>query len=81
MSLKDLIYRMGQKGWKIFSWKFVRESGSVVMEYVIILLVMGSLLMYFSKSIYSTGEGLGIVGREIAANYQRIMAGISLPIP
>ena len=81
MGLKEFIYCRNYNVLKIFSRKQAAECGSVMMEYVIILLVMGTLLMYFSKSIYSTGEGLGIVGREIADNYQRIMSGISLPTP
>ena len=66
---------------KCFSGLFRTDSGAVMMEYVLVLLIMGTLLMAFSSSIYTSGSGWGALGQEIAKNYKRIMTGISLPIP
>lgn len=57
------------------------QSGAVMLEYVIILLVFVCLLMAWNSSVYSTATGFGVLGREIADMYQRVMSGISLPVP
>ena len=57
------------------------DTGAVLLEYVIIMLVFASLMMAWSSMIYTTDFGLGPMGLRIAETYQRIMAGISLPVP
>lgn len=57
------------------------EDGSVMMEYVIVLLVFICLLLAWTSSVYSHQNGFGSLGQEIIDMYQRIMSGISLPVP
>ena len=57
------------------------ESGAVMLEYVIILLIFTCLLLAWSSSIYSTQGGFGSLGQEIVQMYERVMSGISLPGP
>lgn len=57
------------------------QSGSVMLEYVVVLAAFSVTLALFSLSIYSTDTGFGILGRAIVDNFQRIMAGVSLPTP
>lgn len=59
------------------------ERGSVLMEYVILLVFVGAILMVASNTLLFGygGEGLGPLGREIQGFFQRTMGGLSLPIP
>ncbi len=63
---------------------FDAERGSVLMEYVILLVFVGVVLMVASHTLlfgFGPGEGLGPLGQEIQGFFQRTMGGLSLPIP
>ena len=61
-----------------------RESGSVLMEYVIVnMLIAVPLLLLWHQNIYDflTAEWRDPLGRGIQAMFQRVLSGIALPIP
>ena len=63
---------------------FSTERGSVLMEYVVLLVFVGAILMVASHTLlfgYGSDEGLGPLGQEIQGFFQRTMGGLSLPIP
>ena len=60
------------------------DSGSVLMEYVIVnLAVAVPVLMMWHLEIFdfSTNQWVGELGLGIQAMFQRVMSGIALPIP
>ena len=58
------------------------EQGSMMMEYVIVLLGIGVALMVFmNREFYSVRNGFGPLGQGIVAFYQRALGGLSLPVP
>jgi len=60
------------------------QEGSVLMEYVVLLVFVGVILMVASNTMifgYGSGEGLGPLGQQIQGFFQRTMGGLSLPIP
>ena len=58
------------------------EQGSMMMEYVIVLLGIGVALMVFmNREFYSASNGFGPLGQGIVAFYQRTLGGLSLPVP
>lgn len=60
------------------------QEGSVLMEYVVLLVFVGVILMVASNTLifgYGSGEGLGPLGQQIQGFFQRTMGGLSLPIP
>ena len=58
------------------------EQGSMMMEYVIVLLGIGVALMVFmNREFYSVSNGFGPLGQGIVAFYQRTLGGLSLPVP
>ena len=60
------------------------RRGSVLMEYVVILVFVGAVFAVASHTMlfgYGPGEGLGPLGREIQGFFQRTMGGLSLPVP
>ncbi len=63
---------------------FDAEHGSVLMEYVILLVFVGVIMMVASHTLlfgFGPGEGLGPLGQQIQGFFQRTMGGLSLPIP
>ncbi len=63
---------------------FDAEHGSVLMEYVILLVFVGVIMMVASHTLlfgFGSGEGLGPLGQQIQGFFQRTMGGLSLPIP
>lgn len=64
--------------------KFVRdEHGAVQMEFVLVLVLVACLLFVaMNESFYnwSTGE-FGPAGQGIKSFYQRLLGGLSLPVP
>lgn len=55
--------------------------GSVMLEYVLILLV-AVVFLYSAREIYSPGIGFTEnIGKPMTAYFQRVLVGISLPIP
>ena len=59
-----------------------KEQGSMMMEYVIVLLGIGVALMVFmNREFYSVSNGFGPLGQGIVAFYQRTLGGLSLPVP
>ena len=58
------------------------EQGSMMMEYVIVLLGIGvALLVFMNREFYSVSNGFGPLGQGIVAFYQRTLGGLSLPVP
>lgn len=58
------------------------EQGSMMMEYVIVLLGIGAALFVFmNREFYSVSRGFGPLGQGIVAFYQRTLGGLSLPVP
>lgn len=60
------------------------RRGSVLMEYVVLLVFVGAILMTASNTLifgYGADAGLGPVGRQVQGFYQRLMGGLSLPVP
>lgn len=60
------------------------DSGSVLMEYLVVNLAIAvPLLILWHKGIYDGTEGkwTGDLGLGIQAMYQRVMSGVALPIP
>lgn len=53
------------------------------MEYVVLLVFVGAILMVASNTMLFGygGGGLGPLGQQIQGFFQRTMGGISLPIP
>ena len=63
---------------------FDAEHGSVLMEYVILLVFVGVIMMVASHTLlfgFGPGEGVGPLGQQIQGFFQRTMGGLSLPIP
>lgn len=59
------------------------RRGSVVMEYLIVqVFVAGALALTMHSQFFQpeTGRFVGL-GRTLRENYQRILAGLSLPVP
>ena len=58
------------------------ERGSMMMEYVLLQALIAVLLLgEWSWSVYSYSSGLGDAGKAIQGFYQRILGGLSLPVP
>ena len=58
------------------------DRGSVLMEYVVLLVFVGAILMVASNTmLFGYGEGLGPLGSQIQGFFQRTMGGIALPVP
>lgn len=59
-----------------------QEEGSVIMEYVILIVLVAVpiFLIWHGMYDFSSGEFSGI-GLEIQGFFQRIMSGIALPVP
>lgn len=58
------------------------ESGSIMMEYVIVLCAIGvTLVVFMNREFYNVGKGFGALGQTVVAFYQRTLGGLSLPIP
>ena len=81
-SMIDFMMGLGMKGiCKNFLWT---QDGSVLMEYVVLLVFVGVILMVASHTLlfgYGAGEGLGPLGQQIQGFFQRTMGGLSLPVP
>lgn len=55
--------------------------GSVMLEYVLMLTV-AIVFIYFSRTVFEPGIGFTEdIGKPLIAYFQRVLAGISLPIP
>jgi Flp pilus assembly pilin Flp len=70
------------------------ERGSVMMEYVILVMFLALALFagnnYLTNDTWlndklfvdqATGAGPPTLGKDVAGMYQRVMAGLSLPTP
>ena len=56
-------------------------QGSVMLEYVLMLTV-AIVFIYFSRTIFEPGIGFTEdIGKPMVAYFQRVLTGISLPIP
>ena len=66
--------------------KALRSSdGSVLMEYLVLLVFVGAILVVASNTLFggygSGGFSFGPLGQQVQGFYQRTMGGLSLPIP
>lgn len=58
------------------------EKGSIMLEYVIVLCGIGvALIVFMNRAFFDISAGFGPLGREIVAFYQRMLGGLSLPVP
>lgn len=58
------------------------ERGSMMMEYVLLQALIAALLLgEWSWSVYDYSSGLGATGKMIQGFFQRILGGLSLPVP
>ena len=57
--------------------------GSILMEYVLVqVLVAGLLMLAMNELFYSWTDGdFGPTGRQVKYFYQRLLGGLSLPVP
>ena len=64
---------------------FCSQRGSVLMEYVVLLVFVGVILVVASNTLfggYVDGQfRLGPIGQQVQGFYQRTMGGLSLPVP
>ena len=58
------------------------QKGSIMLEYMIVVCGLGAALMIFmSRTFFDISAGFGPLGRGIVAFYQRLLGGLSLPVP
>ena len=58
------------------------KRGSIMLEYVVVLCGIGVLLAVFmNRMFFDMQAGFGPFGRGLVAFYQRILGGLSLPVP
>jgi len=63
------------------------ETGSIMLEYVIVLGAIGVAALWFSNVLFYTGFASGAttewgpLGQQLVAFYQRTLGGIALPVP
>lgn len=64
------------------------QKGSMLMEYVILQTLFvagigigGGLLSWGYEDVYDYSSGLGPLGTMVQCYYQRILGGLSLPVP
>ena len=65
-----------------------KETGSVLMEYVILLVFVGAVLSVTSSRLFygyapgdNDGDRFGPLGKQLQGFYQRTLGGLSLPVP
>ncbi|MBR4255430.1 MAG: hypothetical protein IKQ16_10115 [Lentisphaeria bacterium] len=64
-----------------FCGKPGKENGSMVLEYVLMLSV-GVVFLYCALQIFEPGRGFTEeIGKPMVAYFQRVLVGISLPVP
>ena len=60
-------------------------QGSVLMEYLVLLVFIGAVLVVASNTLFGGyvdgGFSLGPLGEKMQGFYQRTMGGLSLPVP
>ena len=63
-------------------YAFGARAGSAMLEYVIVLgaLAIG-LVAFMNHAFYDHVNGFGPLGQGLVALYQRMFAGLALPIP
>lgn len=60
---------------------FKDTKGSVMLEYCIVLSI-AVVFLYFSREIFVPGSGFtDNVGKPMVSYFQRVLVGISLPLP
>ncbi len=58
------------------------RRGSVMLEYIVVLLAVGVALVVAMDSLFGGVRGdFGPLGLEFAAFFRKIAGGISLPVP
>jgi len=63
------------------------ETGSIMLEYVIVLCALGVAILWFSNVLFYKGPTANVatqwgpLGQQLVAFYQRTLGGISLPVP
>ena len=57
-------------------------EGSMMAEYVIAVTAIGAVLAIFmNRMFFDFGDGFGPLGQQFVAFYQKILGGLSLPVP
>ena len=57
-------------------------EGSMMAEYVIAVTAIGAALAIFmNRMFFDFGDGFGPLGQQFVAFYQKILGGLSLPVP
>ena len=57
------------------------RSGSVLLEYVLVVCCVLAPVVLFWSRIFVPGEGYTENGRRFMEYFQRMLTGVSLPIP
>jgi len=58
------------------------KRGSIMLEYVVVLCGIGVLLTVFMNRMFlDYRSGFGPLGQGLVAFYQRVLGGLSLPVP
>lgn len=68
------------------SIQFLGSSrGSVLMEYLVLLVFVGAVMVVASNTLFfgytENGFEIGLLGQKIQGFYQRTAGGLSLPVP
>ena len=59
---------------------FSIQKGSVVLEYIIALGVAVPFILFWA-ALFESGKGYTDIGQQFINYFQRILTGVSLPIP
>lgn len=57
------------------------RSGSVALEYLLVTLFMALAVVWFWVDLFEPGKGYTGHGRQFTQFFQRMLTGVSLPIP
>ena len=56
------------------------EKGSMTLEYAM-LLIVGTTIFFCCLEVYMPGIGYSDLGKKMVSYFQRVLAGIAMPIP
>ena len=57
------------------------ESGTVLVEYVFLLLIVVFDMLIWGNKFYNAADGLGPIGEGMQAAWQRVIETVALPVP
>ena len=61
--------------------KLSNEKGSMLLEYILVLWLAAVPFFVFWLSLFEPGRGYTAKGQRLMEIFQRILTGITLPIP